>query len=325
MKSALRLFLAPTVLLVALVLLSTFLRDTQLPQTDLAHGIEHNWRYIHSDAFGHFDHELYYYNIGQIMDSVRQADVLLLGTSRTLFAYDGDTLDAHSQQTGQRTYNLAFPFRESMRFPLQLIRRYDIRNKVVLVEADDAFFVDGLGRYASAVEGRGLVSSLARIWYNTAKYRLIQAVDRLARAATGRFVVADWSFNEHVLYRSARTGAWFTEYFPTNAESFHVDGVVTEQGEQRMLSPAVVAGARELVSALRERNCEVYFVSVPYPKAPAPELVRELAEVAGAHWLDTSAVSNGELFTRDGEHLTLACARRFTTSVLNALQVNVPR
>lgn len=316
MKNILYILFTPLLLLLLGIAVGLCISDSRLPRQDQVGTVSHDWHYIHSDAFGHFDHELYYYNIGHVMDAVRQANVIFLGTSRSLFAYETDTLDAFSTSSCLRFYLLAFPFRESMAFPLLLIEKYDIRGKVVVVEADDAFFTDGLGKYAESVSIRGTVSSVARIDYNTSKYRIILAADKYVRSALGKSIDNVFDFNKHVLYRSRATGAWFTKYYPENASNLVVNRAVTEQNRKRMLSPSVLAGAHLLVDNLRNRGCTVIFASVPYPEAPPTELVHQLASAVGADFIETQGDG---LSVRDGEHLTLESARRFTETVIPSI------
>jgi len=299
----------------ALVLLLTAL-GALVPDAHMPGPAPLQWRYIHSGAFGHFDHEVYYYDIGGVMEQVRKADVLFLGTSRSLFALDTRTLDAATQSTGLRFHNLSFPFRESMRFPLKILEMRNIRDKVVIVEADDAFFADPMGVYASAVITRGHLSSLARILYNTSKYRLLLRLDAPLQAVAKYKPSEALLYTDKTLYRSKVTGAWFTDYFPEAKTRIDVSEHVGEGERGRLTAPLVVEGARLLVRSLNDQGCRVIFLRVPYPKSPTQSQVRELAAQVGAEFMDVP-VSETDL--RDGEHLTGESAEIFTRGVLKEL------
>jgi len=299
----------------ALVLLLTTL-GALVPDARMPGPAPLQWRYIHSGAFGHFDHEVYYYDIGGVMEQVRKADVLFLGTSRSLFALDSRTLDAATQSTGLRFHNLSFPFRESMRFPLKLLEMRNIRDKVIIVEADDAFFADPMGAYASAVTTRGRLSSLARILYNTAKYRLLLRLDAPVQAVAGFRPSEALLYSDKVLYRSKVTGAWFTDYFPVVKSRIDISEAVREGEQGRLTAPRVVEGARLLVRTLNDQGCRVIFLRVPYPKSPAQSQVRDLAAQVGAEFME-APLSEADL--RDGEHLTGESAEVFTRCVLERL------
>lgn len=309
------LLVAILVMPLALVLLLTSL-GALLPDARMPDPANLQWRYIHSGAFGHFDHEVYYYDIGGVMEQVRTAEVLFLGTSRSLFALDFRTLDSATQSSGLRFHNLSFPFRESMRFPLKLLEMHGIRDKVVIVEADDAFFADPMGVYASAVTARGHLSSLARILYNTAKYRLLLRLDAPVQAVAGFKPSEALLYSDKVLYRSKVTGAWFTDYFPVDKSRIDISEAVREGEQGRLTAQLVVEGARQLVRSLKDQGCRVIFLRVPYPKCPAQSQVRDLAAQVGAEFLEAPL---SEVGLRDGEHLTAESAVIFTRVVLDKL------
>lgn len=312
MKKLVAILVAPLAIVALFTALGDLAPDSRAPEPR-----ELRWRYIHSGAFGHFDHELYYYNLFGVMDSVRQADVVFLGTSRTLFALEPGLLAEQTARTGARFHALAFPFRESMRFPLRLIEKYDIRNKNFVVEADDAFFADPVGAYAASVMTRGAFSSLARIHYNTAKYRALTLLDGLPGLGSALEPSRTLLYSDKVLYRSEAMGTWFAGYFPLQETRLAVSEGGAGAGPARFGGRGVLDGARELVRTLQARGGRVFFLRIPYPGSPAQAQVRELAVQAGAEFLD---IPLSEVTLRDGEHLTTDSARACTEALMVSLR-----
>ena len=73
--------------------------------------------------------------------------MILLGNSRLMFAARPRILDAFFEARGLRYYVLGFGFREADRFPLAVIEKFDLKPRMVIVNAD-GFFLDSLSDFA---------------------------------------------------------------------------------------------------------------------------------------------------------------------------------
>lgn len=107
--------------------------------------------YLANDIGGHVDHHVLYFGIDpEVAARLRAADVLFLGNSRLMFALRPEELRPFFADRGLRYYVMGFGFREADRFPLAILRKFDLRPRVVVVNAD-GFFGGGLSPWAEQV------------------------------------------------------------------------------------------------------------------------------------------------------------------------------
>ncbi len=107
--------------------------------------------YLSSDIGGQVDHHVLYFGLDEKATAhLQAADVLFLGNSRVMYALRPQVLRPAFAALGLDYYGLGFGFREADRFPLAIIRRFDLRPRVVVVNAD-GFFGGGLSTWAEVV------------------------------------------------------------------------------------------------------------------------------------------------------------------------------
>ncbi len=107
--------------------------------------------YLAADIGGTVDHHVLFFGLDdEAAEHLQAADVLFLGNSRLMFALRPAVLRPEFAALGLSYYALGFGFREADRFPLAIIRQFDLRPRVVVVNAD-GFFGGGLSAWAEAV------------------------------------------------------------------------------------------------------------------------------------------------------------------------------
>jgi hypothetical protein len=77
------------------------------------------------------------HDVSGLAESVRRADVLILGSSKTLFGLSARTLERRFADQGLRFFNLGIGGGEGARGAAQVIARLDLRNKTLMVNLDD--------------------------------------------------------------------------------------------------------------------------------------------------------------------------------------------
>lgn len=84
------------------------------------------------------DQDLFFHNIGGSIEHVRQADVVILGSSLVSFALDGQVIRERLEKAyGLKFYNMAFVGVASSEFSRQIIQRYDLHPRLWILNADD--------------------------------------------------------------------------------------------------------------------------------------------------------------------------------------------
>jgi hypothetical protein len=265
--------------------------------------------YLAHDHGGHVDHHVLYFGTdAAALDALRRADVILLGNSRLMFAARPRVLDALFEPRGLRYYVLGFGFREGDQFPLAIIEKFDLRPRVVIVNAD-GFFGNGYSDFARSVMKHSAFSA----WqfrteaemgheFRRAMHLLVPNwLDLFGRPGFG------WS-RELVIYRSRSNGAWqLSPWEPGTA------GVRGRNLAEPGLAPREIDAARSFKAALDRRGISLVLTYVPTPRplGGGPELFAQLLNVPlvvthpaglmsedGDHLDESSAVAWSEAFVR---------------------------
>lgn len=268
--------------------------------------------YLANDTGGHVDHHVLYFGIDdEAQRRLQSADVLFLGNSRLMFAMRPEELRPFFAERGLSYYVLGFGFREADRFPLAILRRFDLRPKLVVVNAD-GFFGGGMSPWAEQVIRDTPFAARKRQWEAEASHearRLTHVIFPhwpsilgLPGLGNGRTFTA---------YRSRQDGTWSIWPWRTAAAAFRpapLEGPGVGRGEAR--------DADRFAAELAQRGSRLLLTRVPTPVAmpgagPA-ELARRLHVplVAPGIPAPTSA---------DQSHLDAASAHDWTRAFLGAL------
>jgi hypothetical protein len=98
------------------------------------------------------DQDIFFHNIGSSIDSLRRADVVIVGSSLVAFAIDGRLAkNVLGNKYGLSFYNLSFVGISSGEFTRRIIEKYQIHPKLLIINADDGggggnFFGTGIQR-----------------------------------------------------------------------------------------------------------------------------------------------------------------------------------
>src|ERR1700730_14891282 len=105
--------------------------------------------------FGDYEHAALYFGLEpEANDHMVAAQVLLLGNSRLMWAFSTKATDKAFHDLDIRYYLLGFGANERVRFPSAIIRKYQLRPKAVIVNADP-FFIDVTNpEYESIISNR---------------------------------------------------------------------------------------------------------------------------------------------------------------------------
>lgn len=218
--------------------------------------------YLASDSGTTLDHHVLYFDLDDDATArLRAADVLFLGNSRLMFALRPRALEPTFAALGQTWYAMGFGYREMDRFPLALIRRLDLRPRVVVVNSD-GFFAGALSAYSETViRDTRFAARKLRVEGEAAHAvrRVIHAVAPNWLSLLGRPGLGlSGGFNT---YRSRIDGTWDISPWPTAAETFTptpVDGREPGRGE--------VVAARSFKAELDARGARLILTRVPTPQ-----------------------------------------------------------
>ena len=267
--------------------------------------------YVAVDEDSHnWEHDILYTGYGSAIEQARQADVLIIGTSRTELGLDPDTLAQFCAQHGIRIYNMALGFAESSVLPLEIIRRHDLRPKLLLVGYDAGkdlpFFTDAMSPLAQKILRDGAWAELKYTYGSLWTKELQRAIWPLFPYYLGN--------QAPVIYRSWSTGAFSRATFGWEPKGGQITPPEPDDKtpDQRALE---TDRAGRLVTEMQARGSIVIFAWIPAPRAD-PARARELAQQVG---VPAIVPTLDRMSSFDGSHLDRDSARRYTAAMLDGL------
>ncbi len=234
---------------------------------------------------------------------MRGADVLILGNSRVHFGLRAEDAVPAFAKRCLDVYNLAFGAQDSAKFPLAILERFELRPKLIVVNADGFFGskLTPLGKRALSMDDFVAFRSALEVEWAWYAKKLVHAY------------VPHWPTvmtpNPWVLYRSVENGFWFIASVPAQRHPVTKTttvGAVREEAFQEAI---------ELKRTLDAEGIELVFTLIPYSSAPTFE-ARAIAERIG---VPLFAPELGGLMTVDQSHLDEASARRVTEAIFAEL------
>lgn len=85
------------------------------------------------------DLDLFYHDIGPSIGHARQADIIILGPSFTLYGLDPDELRRFGERHGLKIFNMSFFGVRSGEFSRRIIKRWSLHPKLWIINLDDNF------------------------------------------------------------------------------------------------------------------------------------------------------------------------------------------
>jgi hypothetical protein len=256
--------------------------------------------YLALDQGGHVDHHVLYFGTDdRAVAHLRRADVLLLGNSRLMFAARPGVLDPFFARIGLRYYALGFGFREADLFPLAIIERFDLRPRLVVVNAD-GFFTGSLSDFAGDVTRDTAFEAWQALHEAEVGHEVRRVVHQLVPNWVDLFGRPGFPRQrELIVYRSRRNGTWQISPWSIGTTRIGVRDL-TRPG----VSPAELRAARYFKRALDRRGIRLALTYVPTPPAGSASPLG-LAAALGVPFV---AVEQSGLLTNDGDHLDEASA-----------------
>jgi hypothetical protein len=272
--------------------------------------------YLAHDHGGHVDHHVLYFGTDHAaLDHLKRADVILLGNSRLMFAARPRILDAFFEARGLRYYVLGFGFREADRFPLAVIEKFDLKPRMVIVNAD-GFFLDSLSDFGRVVMKDSPFGAWQFRQESETAHEFRKAIHQLVPNWVDLFGRPGFArLRELVIYRSRTNGTWQLSPWET--------GVRPVQGRdlaQPSLAPHEQDAARRFKAAMDRRGTSVVLTYVPTPRplGGGPALFADLLNVP------LVATQPAGLLTEDDDHLDESSAIAWSEAFVRELGRVIP-
>jgi hypothetical protein len=267
------------------------------------------------------DQDIFFHQIGSSISHLKQADVVIVGSSLVSFAIDGEVASERLQRYGLKFYNFSFVGISSGEFTRRIAERFGIHPKLWIINADDGgggghFFGDSVQRSFS-----GDVKTIAATQHST----LVALRDVIRRNLRWHveYIFKRW-LHSNALERSDRV---IIPRFYRNAENGDADmtsfprylgldnpPVAIKPRSECHASQKVIEIARRFVATVGGRVVLTLVPNTYYCEQQA----RELAEALG---IDLILTGNTHYSSWDGGgHLDRRGRERFTADLMTALE-----
>lgn len=239
-----------------------------------------------------------YHDIGDSITHARQADVLFIGDSRMPVGLRGEFLLPNADALGIRLFSLGMGHVERVRFAMDLIRKHDIRPKVLIAVGGPHIYRDVYSEMSQQAIQMSKWDAIkhqfeATPWWNL-QFRLHHLVPKI-EFFRDRFQPG------YIYYRSSHTGWWY----PSLEWSGKYPVRYAEEYENY---EDYLPIAHELHQELKRRGTLLVLTIVPYGSTR----IGHLAYLSKKLNIPVVLPEVEDLRTSDGSHLTRESARRYS-------------
>lgn len=260
--------------------------------------------YCDARAFTEYDLGALYFGLEpRAIEALRKADILFLGNSRTGHTFSSNATQQMMQALGVQNYYVAgFGYEGSSHIALLLMKKYNIRPKAIVINADPFFTDDYAPILATLTSGRQSV-----YWdYVTKKYF----------QKGQRYVCSIYNFGcgtRPTVYRTLDHGFWQIERFEKKVLEFQPIRTIVEP--QDIPEKRGIEAEPLLNDFLRavptSKNC-IIITSIPSPNS-----MRPMAEsLSRKHGLPFFAPVMNDLRSYDKSHLMSEDSERWSKAML---------
>jgi hypothetical protein len=260
--------------------------------------------YCGNTAFGDYEHGALYYGFEpRAIQNLQAAAVLILGNSRSQFAFSNPEVDQYFTGRGIKYFLLGFGYGEMSELPLAIMRKYGVKPKVIIANADP-FFSHQLSEPTEAIF-RGTPSTWAK--YLLKKVTL-DLLPNLCKASP-----SSCASPSSLVYRSVINGSWDTvpAVFPQTT-TFPFNPVL-DPFDQNLIDFWSIAGREFLQETKIDRRC-VVLTGVPAPDYAGIALAKGMADKLDLTLVNVTAPN---MATMDHAHLNADTARRWSKIFLD--------
>lgn len=226
---------------------------------------------------------------------IDNANILIIGNSRTQTAFIPDMMDTFFNSLGLRYYMLACGHAERFQFFMKLIEHYDIRDKTVVVNIE-SFFHASMSE--PATEAVNLPVSF--LWFDIAAlYHYDAFISKFVRNMP--------------FYRSIERGTWYLES-RAGIDWSASPAVYRKYGT---LSDDYVHNMEIFIRFLRDRDFRIVFMVVPTEKPDTS--IGSAKSLSIGYNIPLILVDSTGFMTYDKSHLNRAAAINFSTQFFKKL------
>jgi hypothetical protein len=272
--------------------------------------------YLAHDRGGHLDHHVLYHGIdAEAIANLKKADILFVGTSRMMFALRSRVLAPWAQAYGLTYYAMGFGFREGDAWALELIKKHDLRPRLVVVNVD-GFFGRPLSEWAERVKKDSPFGARKLFWEGELGHETRRYVHRVIPNWIDLYGRPGFPFgNEFIAYRSRRDGIWAISPWPEPTMP-----AMAEDYGAGPVGPRLGDPARAFKDELDRRGSRMIVTYVPTPDDAGGNPVA-LGKMLG---VPVVGMDVDGLTSHDGSHLSEESAVFWSRRLIQDLTPYLP-
>ena len=262
--------------------------------------------------YGEYEHGAYYYELEtEAVSHAKQAEVLFLGSSRVQFGFSTQSTQHFFTERRIPYYLLGFGYADQSSFAELLMKRLELRPKVLVINVDPFF-----SPYSSPI-----AEALVHDRFAT---RLNYIYKWLLPRVRAPYCALPWNRcggPARSIYRDPETGQWIWAHVFNVPESGHQLlklGKDIPEKEHKIY----MTMARNFFAGLEIPASCVILTSTPNDMMDVGELVREMAEANGAKAVLPQIL---DVIMLDEDHLNLPTAERWSEAFLRQIAPIVDR
>lgn len=273
--------------------------------------------YCSEPRYGDFEHLAYGLGlVPEAVESLKRADVVMLGNSRTQVAFSTKQVDDYFRSRSIRYHVLGFGYGEYGEFPAYIFRKYQLSPRVVIINTDP-FFTDEI-----STAGKAALSASALVWADALMKRTFESIHSYACSALCWWHEA-WS-KPGSIYRSFETGQWLWSGYGTYDTRHFRDGDEIKPSkpiEDAEMQKYYDAALKILPSFNVPKEC-IILTGIPTPPINSDEIAASLAKRLGVARVQPAVAG---MRSGDVSHLTMASAERWAPAFLADADATIKR
>jgi hypothetical protein len=240
-------------------------------------------------------HSVFYYGLNRSLEYARNADILILGNSRTIMGFDNDIWQKFAEKRGLKVFHMAFGNSEGGAFPMFLINKHKLKPKIVIVNSD-GFFQPFLSAAAKDLVKQNGWESFRNRPEEFAKYYYYCTIRKYLP-----HLLPDTRLTGNRAYlRSEKDGSWFIWHPSNDKIPFMIKETEVQSVNEKLL--------KEFGEEVKGWGGTLVLTYVPYPEIVQPDL-ETIAKLSSG--IAVQPLTNG-LSVYDGSHMTIESSRIFT-------------
>jgi hypothetical protein len=272
--------------------------------------------YLAHDRGGHLDHHVLFHGTDpEAMARLKEADVLFVGTSRMMFAIRSRVVTPWAVAHGLKYYALGFGHRDGDEWVLEIIRRHDLRPRLVVVNVD-GFFGRRRSEWADRVRRDTRFGAIKAQLEGEIGHEMRRGIHQVIPNWIDLYGRPGFPFgNEFIAYRSRENGTWRVTPWPEPSMAAPAEDYGVSEVGERIGEPA-----RAFKEEMERRGARLVLTFVPTPDAGPGN------PVALGAMLGVPVVGMGVdgLTSHDGSHLSEESAVFWSRRLVDDLRPYLP-